>query len=152
MNALDIHINLLIDYWKKQNIRIIPRTIAEIEDIEKTNKIVLPDDLKKLYSRVNGMDIRYSIDYDEQGFSFYPIEDIISSTMKFPGHILAEKKSLYVFADYLTASWWYGVEVKADNKYTIGIIPHRDEFKPITDSLSEFIELYIADSPQLYDV
>jgi len=144
-------INLLIGYWRKQSIDIIPKSISDIESLVTQNAILLPSDFKELYSKVNGMKNLYPNEMDEEGFLFYPIEAIISAKDEFENSELINKDRVYIFAEYMHKSWWYGLEVISDNKYTIGIIPDKNTFKPITNSLVEFMELYIDNSTKLYD-
>ncbi len=47
--------------------------------------------------------------------------------------------------------WWYGYEVADDGSYTIGTVGTRDDYKPIANSLAEFLELYMVDAPILYE-
>ena len=50
----------------------------------------------------------------------------------------------------MNRSWWYGVKFSNFNEdYEIVIIAGSD--KVITQSLAEFIRLYIKDAPVLYD-
>ena len=143
--------NRLIKHWQDQGIEIIPKPLNEVEDFEALNQWSLPNDFKQFYSRVNGMSSYFPNEIDDEGFLFYPLESILPSKQEFEGFALAENHHLYIFADYMHKSWWYGVEIKPDGKYLIGIIPDKLNFKPITDSLSEFIALYIENSSKLYD-
>lgn len=143
--------NRIIKHWQDQGIEIIPKPLNEIEDFEALNQWSLPNDFKQFYSRVNGMSSYFPNEIDEEGFLFYPLESISPSWQEFEGFALAKNKNLYVFAEYMHKSWWYGLEIKQDENYTIGIIPDKLIFKPITDSLLEFLVLYIEDSPKLYD-
>lgn len=144
-------IDLLIKHWKNQNIDIASKSIYEIEKCIKQNRIVLPNDFKELYSVVNGMKNFYPNEIDEEGFLFYPVEYIISAEEEFENSKLINKNNIYIFAEYMHKSWWYGFEIVNENNYRIGILATRDTFKPITNSLIEFLELYIEDSPILYD-
>lgn len=144
-------INRLIQHWQNQGIEIIPTPEEEIENFESVIRQPLPNDFKLLYSKVNGMYFYFPNEIDNEGFLFYPLESILPSAREFEGFALAENNHLYIFAEYMHKSWWYGVEIKSDGKYLIGIIPDKLNFKPITDSLSEFIALYIENSSKLYD-
>lgn len=151
LNKIMTAISLLIENWKKQNINITPMSNREIESFIKKTTIPLPNDFKELYSKVNGMKNLYPNEIDEEGFLFYPIESIISAENEFENSELRNKSKIYIFAEYMHKSWWYGLEIISDENYVIGIIPDKDTFKPITNSLSVFIELYIENSSKLYD-
>jgi len=144
-------IDLLVAYWRKQGIDIVPKSMIDIENWTIQNSIVLPTDFKALYSKVNGMTSLYPNEMDEEDFLFYPIEAIILAKDEFEISELISASRVYIFAEYMHKSWWYGVEVISHNNYTIGIIPDKDTFKPITNSLIEFIEIYIENSSKLYD-
>lgn len=120
----------------------MPASKKEMKQILKS--IPLPIDFQQLYATANGMK-----DSDKEGFLLYPLEDIVSLETKF--NISNSNSNIYVFADYLQSSWWYGFRVLENGTYEIGIIPYEDKFKPITNSLFDFIELYLEDSAPLYD-
>ena len=151
LNKIKSAISLLIEYWEKQNIAIIPTSIREIERLMKKGIVSLPNDFKELYSHVNGMKNLYPNEIDKEGFLFYPIESIVSAAREFENSELRSKNKIYIFAEYMHKSWWYGLEMISDNNYVIGILPDKNTFKPLTHSLSEFIELYVENSSKLYD-
>lgn len=144
-------INRLIDFWQKQDILISKKTKEELDFIAQKNSLDLPDDFKKLYLSVNGMESLYPNEIDKEGFLFYPIEKILSPDSEFQKSNIEDKERIYLFAEYMHKSWWYGVKISNNHNYTIGIIPDKDTFKPITDSLKKFLELYLEDAPELYD-
>lgn len=141
----------LIEFWQKQNITILAKTKQEINQIEKSNFLNLPNDFKEFYQKANGMVMLYPNEFDEEGFLFYPIDVIQSVSNEFEHSGLVNRDRIFIFADYMHKSWWYGYELIDSVNYVIGIIPDKDTFKPITNSLEEFIELYIENSPRLYD-
>ena len=150
---LSLMISQLIVYWKKQNITISSMTFQEVTFIEKYNFLKLPNDFKELYTRANGMDKFYLDEFDEEGFLFYPIEEVVSTSVSpdFKKYKLINKEQTYLFAEYMHKSWYYAFKITENDEYIIGIIAYMDIFKPITNLLAEFIRLYIEDSPILYD-
>lgn len=146
-------ITQLIEFWRSQKIEITTITIDEIGLVEKKLELKLPDDFKSFYSRVNGMVEFYPNEIDEEGFLFYPVEAIVSVNTELQNSNLINRDNIFIFAEYMHKSWWYGFELKGENEneYVIGIIPDNSSFKPITTSLAEFIELYLGNSPKLYD-
>jgi hypothetical protein len=144
-------ISHLIEFWKAQGITSTLNGWGKIDDIEQTKNLLFPEDFKQLYLQVNGMENLYPNETDAEGFLFYPVEAIIPATNEFKIGALANMDNVFIFAEYLHKSWWYGFEIINNDEYVIGIIPHENKFKPITNSLAEFIELYMEDSERLYD-
>lgn len=151
-NNLIANIERLIVYWKDQEITSARLTSQEMEAFQRWRSIQLPQDFKEYYQRANGMKSYYPNYTDTEGFLFYPLENLISFGDEFS--VKAENAGLkrtYIFAEYMHKSWWYGVKLNAMNQtYEIGIIPDKERFKPITASLSEFIDLYLRDEAALY--
>lgn len=142
------NINLLVEYWKYKNIEVVQESSESIEYYINTKAFIIPDDFKVFYLNVNGMMSMYPDEIDDKGFLFYPIQFLISTEEEFGNTSLSK---IIIFAEYMHKSWWYGFEMKNDGSYIIGILPDRETFKPITNTLSEFIPLYLNDSPLLYD-
>lgn len=137
----------LINYWKTQNIPVTGTSNEEIGRVVLEKSMVLPDDFKNFYCTVNGMNSISS--GDAKGFLFYPVQAIITANQKLENPI--SLTHVLIFAAYQTKSWWYGVEVKEDGNYSIGLVSPKGTFKVITNSLTTFIELYLKDAPKLYD-
>jgi hypothetical protein len=150
-------IDLLIQHWEKQSISISPNSRSEITEFETSKNIKLPEDFVEFYLRVNGME--FPVEKDEEGFCFFSVQQIKTIrerfNIKWYQKYLAgvgTKNKILIFVDYMDSSWWYGVEIDSTrNDYTIGIIPDKEKFKPITKSLAEFLRLYMDDSEILYD-
>ena len=139
-------INRLLDYWNKANVRSSELSINEKIHILIEKGISMPNDFKFFYLQLNGME-----DEDEEGFRFYKIDEILTMGERFsltPYNTLAK---IIVFGDYLHSSWWYGFRILTGDRYEIGIIPFPQKFKVISTSLTEFLNLYLEDSPRLYD-
>jgi hypothetical protein len=115
----------------------------------------LPTDFIKFYTQVNGMSEFY---LDQEGFSFCPIAELVTletweknyNGVRYPS-LPEELQHIIIFVDYLYACWIYGVQVADENTYSIGIIAEYGQFNVITNSLQDFIELYLVDSEKLYD-
>lgn len=150
---LIVNIEKLISYWKNQSITSEKLSPDKIEEFEKWRHIQLPQDFKEYYKRANGMKLYYPNDTDAEGFLFYSLENVISAEDEFEGK--GDELSfnpIYIFAEYMHKSWWYGLKLNdMKDTYEIGIIPYVNRFKVITNSLSEFIDLYLQDSSMLYD-
>jgi hypothetical protein len=139
----------LILYWKQQGIPTIPGDIKKVEDFEKLNGFALPPDFREFYALLNGMDRFYPNKTDKNGFLFYPIEAIVPAAAELANSKMENISTVFLFCDYMQVSWWYGCDMIDNDNYNIGIIA-TDSFKPISNSLTEFIELYISDSSILY--
>jgi SMI1 / KNR4 family (SUKH-1) len=148
---IDVIISRLVEFWRNQSIVIFTKTEQEIDNIEKNISFILPNDFREFYKNVNGMQMLYPNEIDNEGFLFYPVEAIISSSKEFHNTGIMNKEKTFIFAEYMHKSWWYGFELQSQDSYVIGIIPDKDTFKPITNSLIDFIQLYLEDSPKLYD-
>ncbi|MDF2188213.1 SMI1/KNR4 family protein [Paraflavitalea sp. CAU 1676] len=139
-------------YWESQGIKLEVVPPQAIVNTIQENGLSVPDDFKHFYSVVNGMPFwpGYS-ETDENCFLFYELKQI-TTLEKDLNRIscLPEKDNVYVFADYMTRSWWYGYRYINEREYVIGIIPYHDTFTPITNSLEEFLQLYLEDSERLY--
>ncbi|TWV90575.1 SMI1/KNR4 family protein [Chitinophaga pinensis] len=144
-------IDLVINYWKTQGIKITPKSVDEVDRIQIYKNLKIPDDFKVFYFHVNGMEELYPNETDEEGFLFYPLEKVVSVEKEFVLSKLSNKQNIYIFSEYMHRSWWYGFELIDDERYRIGIIPDKDSFVPITDSLSGFLNLYLENSSKLYD-
>jgi hypothetical protein len=137
-------------FWENQNIKAIGKTIDSIKAFEQAKHIKLPEDFIEYFKTLNGMETLYPNDSDNNGFLFYPLEQLKFPHEKF-GKADQKNKRLMIFIDYMQESWWYGFRILENAKYEIGIIPSVDIFKPITNSFSEFVEFYIHDNEILYN-
>ncbi|MGV0752281.1 hypothetical protein [Empedobacter brevis] len=140
VNNLENNLKILELYWKNQNILTKPCENKIIHYY----KNIFPIDFIYLYSNINGMYSVYPNGSDLEGFLFYPLE-----------YIEKISNNIYIFADYLHVSWNYGIKIDSikNNKYSIILITDLDNINDsliITNSLSDFIELYINDSPRIY--
>ena len=155
VDNLDFAIQQLIIYWEGQSISFGKKTEKDFEYYQRKKNVQLPSDFKTLYSNANGMESKYPNETDNEGFLFYPLEEIVTGKEIFQGHDEIKENSddrLIVFADYMHRSWYYGIRFNQnDNNYKVGIIPERMKFTPICNSLSEFINLYLTNSSRLYN-
>jgi len=94
------------------------------------------------------MESLYPNDFDKEGFLFYPLHGLVTIDREF---VDSEENDILVIANYMHKSWWYGLKILNGESYVIGIIPEKNKFKPIAGQLSEFLELYLNNSPRLYD-
>jgi hypothetical protein len=145
-------INDIIVFFEKQNIPIEAIACQELNKIKRNIGLDLPLDFEQFYLKINGMGEFYPNYMDINGFLFYPIEAVVSLYSEYRYSILLDKEKIFIFANYMHRSWLYGFKFLNKNEYIIGGIPEENTFTPITNSLAEFIDLYINDSPLLYDI
>jgi len=152
LEILKSNINRLIDYWKEQGLAITPNSLRSIDAFESKKHIHLPDDFKEYFSMVNGMSSYYPNDIDNEGFLFYPLEELVTLQEEFSTEVDVDCNScILIFAEYMHKSWWYGIRLNdISGTYEIGIIPDKERFKSITTSLSTFIDLYLQNASALY--
>ena len=150
MKNIELTIDRLINFWESQNIVIVkgdPATTAAVEDAYQCR---FPSDLRLYFSKVDGMKNLFPNETDNEGFLFYPIQEIRCVKDVFQDFTGENAQNIFVFADYLQQSWYYAFEILDSNTYSIGIMPYRDSYQEICSSLDEFIDLYIIDSDRLY--
>jgi hypothetical protein len=140
----------LVAYWKKQHIPVKPNAEEALERAA-AKKIALPYDFKEFYSEVNGMDAFYPCKSDGKGFLFYPLQAIVPARKIAEIAVSKKNGNILIFAEYMQKTWWYGIQQHEDGDYTIGLVSRKGTFKPITNFLEEFIDLYLVDSSRLYD-
>lgn len=151
VNEISQAVHKLKKFWESQKIDIVPGSKEKVEYFQSLKGYHLPSDFKEFYFHLNGMEKYYPNNADENGFLFYPIESVDTANILFKGTQMRNCERVFIFCDYMQRSWWYGCEVLNKDNYAIGIISEPNSFKSICHSFAEFIELYINDSPVLYD-
>jgi len=143
----------LTDFWQKQNVILRDRnTLRSIHEFEMVKNIELPQDFKKYFLKLNGMENLYPNYLDEEGFLFYPLKYLTTLEEEFGEKPQNDNCKCLVFSEFMHKSWWYGVRIEEEKQvYDIVIISSKDKFKSITNSLAQFIHLYMNNSPVLYD-
>jgi hypothetical protein len=142
----------LLGHWRKQKIVSPSNSIDELLNFEFSKCTHLPADFRCLYTMTNGMADLYPNYMDEEGFLFYPLQELSTWEEEFniPSPAPSPYEKCLFFAEYLHKSWWYGVRFSNyTDEYEIGIVSTR--FKVIARSLGTFIRLYLKDDPILYD-
>lgn len=149
---LEKALKLLKKFWNEQNIISNPNSIDEILNFEFSKCLQLPEDFRGLYLESNGMLDLFPNSFDGEGFLFYPLQDLSTFEEEFECSKDDFGNKYIIFAEYMHKSWWYAVRFSdPPNGYEIGIIPSPNKFKVVTSDLSDFIRLYVENSPILYD-
>lgn len=141
----------------------LPRgsTEVEIRNFESRYSVRLPPDFMDYFLHVNGMASHWPNAQDPEGYSFWPLERIKTVPEEATNHQYGNEWSsfpdaewLFLFADYLDWSWAYAIQLSADslNGNPLFIIAKQATPIEVAGSFTEFVELYLADSPALYGV
>jgi cell wall assembly regulator SMI1 len=147
----------LVAHWKKLRLPLAPGCPVEgLEKFEKQMGVPLPFDMRSYFTLVNGMKPGSPGDQDPQGFSFWPLEkvrmvpeELADRSPQGVGFPSAE--NFFVFADYLDWSWAYAIRLFQHSTRNQVVLIGKDEPELVAESFSEFVDLYVVDSPALYE-
>jgi hypothetical protein len=150
MSAVD----QLVAYWSAQQLPLakgVPE--VDVRTFEVRHGITLPSDFREYLARLNGHVQRGGVDVDREGFAFWPLERIqplplVCSETAVPIPPVERPECYFVFADYLQWSWAYAIRLGPTNNAIIFVGAGNGEV--IADSFTEFVRLYVVDSPALY--
>ena len=146
------HSERLIENWRRHELKIVPGcSDAQLDRFERSFSIKLPDDFRIYYRRTNGMG---PPGQDKAGFAFWSLDSIQPALLALKDAGAHAKPrgadDYYVFADYLDWSWAYAIRLtRAQTDNPVALIG-KENLEIVAHSFSEFIELYLCDSPQLY--
>ena len=148
-------LTVLTESWRRQGIACPPAPLADIRRVATASGVVLPADFMQLYRTANGTPELYPNYLDEQYCSFLPMEALRSEenvwAVKTAGVEAPEQAAVTVFVDYMHRSWEYGFLVDPNGQdYRIGRMPGEKEFEVLTNSLSTFLQWYVADADEFY--
>lgn len=147
----------LITHWQASGI-FIQLGVAEVhvQEFESKYQVIMPLDLKDYFLHVDGMKMTLDDCKDNEGFSFWPLSRVKTVPEEMSrlgsGHYTIQGlESFFVFADYFDWSWAYAIQLSSDLSAQNQVILIGKE-TPITiaDSFTDFVDLYIADAPELY--
>jgi hypothetical protein len=147
----------LQQHWKMLGLRLSRGNSEDaIHLFEARNGIVLPRDIHDYFLNVNGMLEFAGHDCDPNGFSFWPLSRVKNLVRVYAEeHInlpnLAEPEKYYVFADYLQWSWAYAIRLGKQPSEPHEVV-HAGTMVPkkVASSFADFVELYLANAPNLY--
>ena len=144
VKELTYAVELLIEYWQRQEIAIVR------EDCLFNNIIIKYNDFKYLYYRVDGMKKLYPNYGDKNGFLFYPLINV-EPYEKMNSESKHEHNTLFVFADCMQGCWIYAIRIINEYDYEIVLIKPDGKWNKICNKLIDFIYLYLNDSHILYN-
>jgi hypothetical protein len=115
----------------------------EVILFEQENGVTLPADFREYFLRLN------DIDEDPGLFCFWPLSRLKRLDGKTSASLQSE--GYFYFADYLIESHYYAIYLGNDPFFQNRVILPDFPNKPvIANTFSEFLELYMLDSPTLY--
>jgi hypothetical protein len=143
----------VIARWKSLGLAIRPGCSSRALDaFEARIGARLPADLREFLACANGLEV------DQDGFSFWPLEEYETFAKvadEYPPNTprVPDSGSYFVFCDYLTWCWGYAIRLRAEgegDQESLVVPIGMNEMYTVARSFSEFLDLYLADSPMLY--
>lgn len=134
-------------------------TLDEIYTFQRINGLILPADIVNYFMELNG-----TSDYDDRFFKFYSfiefksVKDELGEWEGAPDYrnivnTLRNHGECFVFSDYNCHLFTYAIRLKNDQSSINEVyIIYGDKFELIAKSFSEFLDLYLSDSPVLYNL
>jgi hypothetical protein len=155
---MDRIIRKLIDYWEIENVSHSKQISEnEIMSFQNENNLVFPSDIVDYFKLLNGS----NNEYDNKFFKFYSlsnfksINDDLKNWNGLPDYsniinTLNDYKYYFVFADFSFTMFSYAIRLYSENACKNEVLVLcGDEYKIISYSFSEFIDLYLNDSIEL---
>jgi hypothetical protein len=142
--------------WREQSLLSAEPGLNEnaTSDFEAKHGVLLPAEVHLYFHLLNGMSTQAGHDVDENGFSFLPLSAVrsvadFSMEMGWTVRDGVGKHTAFVFVDYLQWSCAYAFETAGPNSGSIYLLGF-DMPKLVAPSLREFVGIYLADEPVLY--
>lgn len=156
---MDSYIYKIKESWRKEGIQLsILAADADISLFSLKNNIFLPQDLVEYFTQLNGT----SDGYDERLFRFYSllqfktIKDELGEWRGVPDYSniltkLNNHECCFVFADYSFHLLSYAIRLYSYSSDINEIyVICGEEFKIVSTSFTEFMNLYLHNDPKLY--
>lgn len=142
----------LVSKWAGEGLSIRPGcSRALLNEFESRSGLVLPSDLREFLTLANGSD------QDDHGFQFWSLESYESFRQQHAQAVacptVVDRDQYYVFCDYLDWSWAYAIRLAKPGEQAIlnCVVPiGMNQMFTVAESFSEFVDLYLVDSPRLY--
>ena len=146
----------LLWHWASQGL-VIAKGNEEraLIDFEINNSLRLPLDMRRYLAVANGMSSIPGSDVDSNGFRFWPLEQMrpvptVCAEAGVPVPAVQDPLRYFVFADYLDWSWAYAIDLGGGGSGQPVIHVGTLEPKTVAHSFTEFVDLYVQDSRELY--
>jgi hypothetical protein len=144
----------LSKYWIAHNTRPAS-SLASQDDISRFQErygVRLPADLKEYVLNMNGNHLGETLEMDSTGFSFLPLSAMQPERNWSDNSY--QQANMFVIADFLVKCYWYCAELDSDEHDTTRIFfsggAAPDTTRLIANSLADFLDLYMTDSPLLH--
>lgn len=146
----------LADHWRKLGLPVSAGcSESDLQRFEKRVGVPLPSDMRTYFRTINGMRAGWPGDQDTAGFSFWPLarvswvpEELAEVSPHTP--VFAGSEEFYAFADYMGWSWAYAIRLSASGKANQVVLIGKDVPELVAESFTEFVDLYLTESPALY--
>lgn len=149
----------IVQNWRLQNIPAsVPAQKVDIELFQEKNKLKIPLDMIHYFETVNGTNDLY----DESFFKFYSLKYFERIDKKFhdwegiPNYkdilnSFPDYKKFFVFADYQLHLFSYAIHLNENTSSINQIyVICGNEFKIVAQSFTEFLELYLKKTTELF--
>lgn len=127
----------------------------DIDAFQSQHNVVVPADLRDYFLELNGLAHGWQNDEDPNGFAFWQLSRVtpVALVKRQHPHLppVPESERYFLFADYLQWSWAYAIRLTRESSASSSIIiVGKEPLVVVAPSFSAFVDLYIADAPQLY--
>jgi hypothetical protein len=143
----------LIRYWQSQGMRIAPpATETQVLEFERNYGIEIVHEFRDYLLTVNGMLQASNDQCDANLFAFWQLNRIRPVSEECPElQRSAEEGRYFAFADYMVWSWAYAIDLAStsDTRGKVILVGGLRE-QSVASTFSEFVRLYVEDSPRLY--
>jgi cell wall assembly regulator SMI1 len=144
----------LLQMWRDEELALNPGASKdEIQSFEERNGVVIPEDMRQVFERANGMANNM---WDGDMIAFHPLERMVTlceeEGCRLPEHrhdptLLGDVGNIFVFADYLISSHYYAIRLFPASHHAPNEVLWllNKMHAVIAPSFSGFLERYIAD-------
>ncbi len=140
MNSLG---ELLKTHWLGQGIKLrCGATESENAAYEAKYDVCLPEDMREVFSVVNGFDNRKGQEVDNEMITFFSLEEIKPLNTSDWG-IASGAESYFVFADWSLAAHVYAVRLSKDCAASGQVVVVYDSLVRVADSFTELMRAYL---------
>ncbi len=142
----------LIEHWRAQGLQILRGcSDAQLANVERKFSFRFPPDFRACYLATDGMG---PPEQDKTGFSFWHLDRIQRADIALReagAHVIPlGAEGYFAFADYLDWSWAYAIRLTESTTENSIVLIGKERLDVVARSFSDFVELYLSDSPQLY--
>ena len=138
-------------YWAAQQISSGDGApAAELASFEARYRVRLPPALRAYFAEVNGIrrTVAFQAEMDQDLIRFWPLDEVRPLSVECPENPAPQDAdSLFVFADWSIAGWFYVVRLSKAEILAPTYIVDDERLNPVAGSFGEFLERYLARDP-----